>query len=196
MLHGFADPVFDSQSAFRRVMEAMANPGNIRRIAEPRPEAGGLPAAAMASVLAMCDFETPVYLSPSLRTRAGIADAIGFHTGAELTDEPAKALFAIVDPVADGLDLAGFALGTPEYPDRSTTIIVLCRALDAGPALAVSGPGVPSSRTLSPAGLPADFLAQMIANRAGFPLGVDVLLVAGDRMIGLPRSVRLTPGEA
>lgn len=205
MLHGFANPVFDGQGAFRRVMEAMANPGEMRRVTALPGNSGtdtqaakapaALPPAALATVLAMCDFETRVYLSPALRRVPAIADAVRFHTGAELTDNPATAAFAITDPVADRLCLAEFAQGTPEYPDRSTTVIVLCRSFETGPDLTVSGPGVPATRRIAPAGLPTDFAAQMIANRAGFPLGVDVLLVVDDRMIGLPRSVHLTLGD-
>lgn len=194
MQPGFSDPVFDSQSAFRSVMDAMANPGEIRHVSPVMARHDEVPPAAIATVLAMCDFETPVYLSPALRRNDAVADTIRFHTGADLTDDPSKALFAIVDPVADGLTLAEFAQGTPEYPDRSTTVIALCRALDVGPSLTLAGPGIPATRTIAPAGLPAGFPAQMTTNRACFPLGVDVLLVAGDQVIGLPRSIRLTQG--
>ncbi len=43
--------------------------------------------------------------------------------------------------------------------------------------------------------MPGDFLAQWARNRAGFPLGVDLILVAGDRIACLPRSTRIL-GEA
>lgn len=192
---GFAHPVFDSQNAFRRVMEALANPGVLRSIDALPEHHAGLPRAAAAALLSLCDFETAVYLSPALTAQADIADHVRFHTGCEMTDDPSKAMFAVVDPVADTLDLAAFAQGTPDYPDRSTTVIVLCRTLDVGPDLVVTGPGVRTATHIAPAGLPADFLTQMNANRARFPLGVDVLLVAGDIVAGLPRSVRLTAGD-
>jgi alpha-D-ribose 1-methylphosphonate 5-triphosphate synthase subunit PhnH len=41
---------------------------------------------------------------------------------------------------------------------------------------------------VSPAGLPEDFAAQRTANRAFFPRGVDIVLVAGLRIMALPRS--------
>ena len=191
---GFLNPVFDSQRAFRTVMEAMANPGELRSIGVPHDLAPGLPRAAAAALLARCDFETAVYFSPSLRRHKALLDTIRFHTGSELTDDPSHAAFAVVEPVADGLNLSAFAQGTPEYPDRSTTVLALCRALDAGSDVTVKGPGVRTTNHFGSAGLPADFLQQMTANRAGFPLGVDVLLVAGDAMIGLPRSAHLTAG--
>ncbi len=35
--------------------------------------------------------------------------------------------------------------------------------------------------------MPADFLAQWAANRACFPLGLDLILAAGDKIACLPR---------
>ena len=192
---GFAHAVYDSQSTFRHVMDALANPGDVHTIDVLPGTSTSLPRAAAATLLALCDFETAVYLSPALNAQPGIVDYIRFHTGCEITDDPSEAMFAVVDPVADRLRLEHFAQGTPEYPDRSTTVIVLCRTLDTGPDLVITGPGVRGSNHLAPAGLPADFVAQMAINRAGFPLGVDVVLVAGDVIAGLPRSVRVVAGE-
>ncbi len=45
--------------------------------------------------------------------------------------------------------------------------------------------------TIRPSGLPGDFLAMAQANHEIFPLGVDILLVAGSHMVGLPRSTKL-----
>ena len=45
--------------------------------------------------------------------------------------------------------------------------------------------------TIRPSGLPGDFLAMAQANHELFPRGVDILLVAGSQMVGLPRSTKL-----
>ena len=39
------------------------------------------------------------------------------------------------------------------------------------------------------AGLPAGFPAQWRANNAGFPLGVDLLLTAGDQLCAMTRTI-------
>jgi alpha-D-ribose 1-methylphosphonate 5-triphosphate synthase subunit PhnH len=39
--------------------------------------------------------------------------------------------------------------------------------------------------------LPPDFAAQWSANRALFPRGIDLLLVSGADIVGLPRTGRL-----
>jgi alpha-D-ribose 1-methylphosphonate 5-triphosphate synthase subunit PhnH len=81
--------------------------------------------------------------------------------------------------------LAGFPLGTPEYPDRSATLIVDLPALSATGAR-LTGPGIRDTAALS---LPDP--AAFAANGAGFPLGLDFILCAGDRLAGLPRTTRV-----
>jgi alpha-D-ribose 1-methylphosphonate 5-triphosphate synthase subunit PhnH len=68
---------------------------------------------------------------------------------------------------------------------------VEAEALGAGAALTLEGPGIDGRRTLAVAGLDARFTALLDANRATAPLGLDVILTAGDALAALPRSVRL-----
>jgi alpha-D-ribose 1-methylphosphonate 5-triphosphate synthase subunit PhnH len=43
--------------------------------------------------------------------------------------------------------------------------------------------------------LPADFAARMQANRASFPLGVDLVLICGAQLVALPRSTHVVTKE-
>jgi alpha-D-ribose 1-methylphosphonate 5-triphosphate synthase subunit PhnH len=88
--------------------------------------------------------------------------------------------------------LSRFALGSDEYPDRSTTIALAVTSLAGGPVLTLRGPGIKEARTIAPAGLPEGFLGQWADNRALFPRGVDVLLLSGGQVIGVPRTTRLS----
>jgi alpha-D-ribose 1-methylphosphonate 5-triphosphate synthase subunit PhnH len=187
---GFQEPVFDSQHAFRAAMDALANPGRIIPAGRGLPD-GPLPAAAAALVLALCDYETPLFLAPALADTAGIADYLRFHTDAMLVAQPAAAAFALVDLSHGTLDLSAFAQGTAEYPDRSSTVIAMSNSLSAGPPLVFTGPGIADKTTVQIAGLPADFADQWQENRARFPLGVDMLFATVDSIVGLPRSARL-----
>jgi alpha-D-ribose 1-methylphosphonate 5-triphosphate synthase subunit PhnH len=187
---GFQEPVFDSQRAFRAAMEALANPGRFRPIG-PESVDAPLPAAAAALILALCDYETPLFLAPSLSARPGVANYLRFHTDAMLVAEPSVAAFAVVDLAHDCLDLSAFAQGTPEYPDRSTTVIAIVADLAEGRAMTVSGPGIARSAELRISGLPDDFAEQWRANRAAFPLGVDIIFATSDAIVGLPRSTRI-----
>ena len=50
-------------------------------------------------------------------------------------------------------------------------------------------PGIRTSREFAASPLPADFAVRMKENRALFPRGVDLVLIAGNDIAALPRSV-------
>ena len=188
----FADPTFESQAAFRRIMRAMSAPGTIIACGEALAPPSPLARAAAAALLTLVDFETPLWIAPSFPPAVG--DYLAFHSGAPRADAPDKATFALVDLSVGGLDLARFALGTAEYPDRSTTIVAQAPTLAAGLPLRLSGPGLEGEATLAVSLLPNNFAAQWAANHARFPLGVDLILVADARLVALPRSIVIAEG--
>jgi alpha-D-ribose 1-methylphosphonate 5-triphosphate synthase subunit PhnH len=189
---GFSDPVLASQAVFRTVMEALARPGGVAAIdatvAAPAPL--GIAAAALA--LTLLDFETPVWLDPTLAGASEIGAWFKFHTGAPLTADPGAAAFAFIAEPARMPDFDSFCRGSVEYPDRSTTLVLQVEHLSEGDGFLLSGPGIKGTRMLSAAPLPPDFADRMAANRALFPRGVDVILTCGRMLAALPRSVHLT----
>ncbi len=85
-----------------------------------------------------------------------------------------------------------FGLGSIEYPDGSTTLVLEVETLTNGDAFRLSGPGIKGSRSLAAAPLPPDFAARIAQNRALFPRGVDLVLTCGRQLAALPRSVHLS----
>ena len=110
------------------------------------------------------------------------------HRGAPDRD-PQQAAFAIIADPAHALPFDRFALGTSEYPDRSTTLVLQVDRFGGGEGLSLAGPGIAGVRTFSAAPLPADLHDRLVANRALFPRGVDLILVSADSVAALPRSV-------
>jgi alpha-D-ribose 1-methylphosphonate 5-triphosphate synthase subunit PhnH len=192
---GFTDAVTHAQTVFRSVMDAMARPGSIGvvdvAVAPPAP----LGIAAGALLLTLCDHDTPIW-ARSVLTKSALPGWIGFHTGASLTTVKTDAKFAFVEAGAPFPSLAQFALGTQEYPDRSTTLVVEVASLEGGQPLQLSGPGIRDTTTIAPKGLPETFLRQWADNRALFPRGVDMVLTAGRRFIALPRTTKIREMEA
>ena len=178
---GFADAPVQSAHAFRGLLDALSRPGVISTLAGAIPPAP-LSVAAGVLVLTLCDGTTPVHLAGA-HDCCTLRDWITFHCGAPLVGA-GKASFAIgtwqaLQPVSR------FAVGQPDYPDRSATLIVEMPALiAAGPRL--TGPGIRNEARLA---LPET--AAFVANRAQFPLGFDCFFTAGDRAAGLPRSTRV-----
>ncbi len=192
---GFANPVLDSQNVFRTVMNCMGEPGTIGdvtlSIAPPAP----LGMAAGAVMLTLCDHDTAVWLGQLLST-PDISGWLGFHCGAPLTKEKTEAKFAFAHFKAPLPSLVSFAQGTLEYPDRSTTLVIEVEALEGGPVLQLKGPGIRTTSSLSPKGLPEHFLKQWSENGQIFPQGVDVILTAGSRLAALPRTCKISLKEA
>ena len=191
----FADQAVESQAAFRAILKAIASPGAIescgRGLAPPLP----LSPAAAAAILTLADFETPLWIAPSLATSGEAVAYLRFHTGASLAASPDQAAFALIDLELDGFDLTSFAQGAPDYPDRSTTVVVETRSLAGRPGIRIAGPGVRGTAEIEFGPMPGGFLSQWRANHSRFPLGVDLILAHGTELAVLPRSVRVTGGE-
>ena len=187
----FDDPTRESQAVFRKVMDAVARPGTIQDLVFAPDTPAGLDRAAGAVALTLFDFETPVWLDPALRGSAA-EGWMRFHCGCPLTDQPQDAAFALVTDIGAAPALAEFNPGDAKYPDRSTTVVIQLPALEGGPAITLTGPGVKTEASLAPTGLPPGFWEQVQVNNGRFQFGVDLLFVAGDRLAALPRSTRIT----
>ncbi|MEY8830368.1 phosphonate C-P lyase system protein PhnH [Sedimentitalea sp. XS_ASV28] len=179
---GFTDPSVQSAHAFRGVMEAMARPGTIQDIDGAEPPAP-LSRAAGAVLLTLCDTETPIHLAGATDCDA-VRRWLAFHTGAPLSG-PSHCMFAVgawgaLAPVSS------YPVGTPEYPDRSATLIVECAELAASGAT-LRGPGIRETARLS---LPdTEFFR---TNRAHFPLGLDFIFTSGSQLAALPRTTEVS----
>ena len=178
---GFAEAPVEAARAFRAALDAMARPGRIHEVAGAAPPAP-LSVAAGVLLLTLADRTTPVFLAPS-HDRAEVRDWLAFHSGAPVCG-PAQAVFALGDWAALQ-PLGRFPLGTPDYPDRSVTLIVESPTLRPEGAR-LAGPGIRGAAALN---LPE--LAAFADNRARFPLGFDCFLTAGARLAALPRSTRV-----
>ncbi len=178
---GFSDPSIDAASCFRAALQAMARPGSVQ-IAAPVGAPEGLSRAAAALALTILDHETPVWLAPELATEA-VRSWLTFHTGAPQVAERGAAHFAL-GRSDDLLPASDFAIGTPEYPDRSATLIVEVDELGAKHRL--TGPGIRETAYLTH---PDPYFAR--ANAARFPCGIDLFLTAGDRLAAIPRTTKV-----
>ncbi|MBR9842299.1 MAG: phosphonate C-P lyase system protein PhnH [Rhodobacteraceae bacterium] len=181
---GFANAPVDSSHAFRGAMNAMARPGTIEILSGAVPPAP-LSVAAGVLLLTLCDPETPVALCGA-HDCADVREWIAFHIGAPVM-EPGKAMFAVGSWEALQ-PLEAYAIGTPEYPDRSATLIVEMEALSQEGAT-LRGPGIKDTASLS---LPD--LAPFQRNATLFPLGLDFFFCAGERLAALPRTTRVEAG--
>lgn len=181
---GFAEAPEEAARAFRAALDAMARPGTIHDVRGAMPPAP-LSVAAGVLLLTLTDRTTPLHLAAS-HDLPVVRDWIGFHTGAPIV--PAEAAAFALGRWEALQPLGRFAIGTPEYPDRSATLIVECDGLAAAGAR-LTGPGI---RDVAHLNLPE--IAAFAENRARFPLGFDCFLTAGAQLAALPRSTRVEAG--
>jgi alpha-D-ribose 1-methylphosphonate 5-triphosphate synthase subunit PhnH len=165
---------------FRNSLDALARPGELRRII-PLFDS---PLLAMASVLLYA--EVSHYYEGTLdfalvRALCGSAPAPA---------EQADYLF-FEAPEADLLEQA--KPGTPESPELSATLVFDCSrtAPHNSSRVILSGPGIRREKEVL---LPAsrDFLEKFRDKNDSFPLGVDLFLIlAGNHIVGLPRTTQI-----
>ncbi|MCP3715718.1 phosphonate C-P lyase system protein PhnH [Paraburkholderia sp. CNPSo 3281] len=189
---GFGDPVHDTQTVFRTLLDALARPGTIGVVETPLPAATAADAsparaglAAFASLLALADYATPVWLA---QPDAALAAALRFHAGAPLAQQACEAAFAYVHDAAALPPLDAFASGTPESPEQSATVFVRVDSLAGGAPLTLRGPGIETTCCIAPVGPPERFWRERAALAPHLPCGIDFYLVCGDRLMGLPRT--------
>jgi alpha-D-ribose 1-methylphosphonate 5-triphosphate synthase subunit PhnH len=191
---GFADKVLSAQSVFRSVMDAMARPGSIQRIAS----AAGAPAAMMrgtaAIALTLFDHDTPIWLDAQMSATPDVAKWLKFHTSAPVIADSSIASFALVGDPEYLPSFDRFAFGSNEYPDRSTTLILQVESLTDGRAVELEGPGIDGTAALRASIRPRDLFERLTINATLFPRGIDVVLVHDDAIVAIPRTTRLVKG--
>jgi alpha-D-ribose 1-methylphosphonate 5-triphosphate synthase subunit PhnH len=188
---GFADKVLSAQSTFRSVMDAMARPGSVQRIAAVSCAPSQMMRGTAAIALTLFDHDTPVWLDPAVSETSDVTKWLKFHTGAPVIADPSICSFALIGDVRALPALDRFAFGSNEYPDRSTTLILQVESLTEGSSLELRGPGIDGTAGLRARVQPADLFERLAINAALFPRGIDVVLVADNCIVAIPRTTRL-----
>jgi alpha-D-ribose 1-methylphosphonate 5-triphosphate synthase subunit PhnH len=185
---GFVDPVDNAQQCFRALLNAFGQPAIPVELKLLLPDFG-LPTSAIATVLALTDVDTTLWLSPGLPD--SLRAYFRFHTGVRIVDQPAAATFAFAHSV-DMLPLLNeFNPGTALSPETSTTVIVPVKDFVSGFRVTLDGPGFEAPRNFSPAGFDEAFWEQLATNQQRFPAGIDLVLCCETQVVGLPRSTQI-----
>ncbi|EKV30928.1 PhnH protein [Caenispirillum salinarum AK4] len=184
---GFADPVLSGQAVYRAVLKGMSYPGRLQALPATVDAPPPLSPVAAGVLLALADLDAPVWLDPAGLATDDVAGWLRFHCGCPVVEDRATAAFAVLDATS-AADLEGFALGTPEYPERSATLIIQVPRLAEGEGHTLTGPGIKGSTRLRAEGLPEGFWRALADNRLLFPQGLDVILAAPEGLACLPRT--------
>jgi alpha-D-ribose 1-methylphosphonate 5-triphosphate synthase subunit PhnH len=193
---GFADKVLSAQSTFRSVMDAMARPGSVQRIVPMAGAPGTMMRGTAAIALTLFDHDTPLWLDARMAASPEALKWLKFHTGAPVVQDSSIASFALISDGGALPPLERFALGTSEYPDRSTTLILQVDSLETGRSFELRGPGIDGVAMLHASVKPFDLFERLHVNESLFPRGIDVVLVADDALVAIPRTTRIVSKES
>jgi alpha-D-ribose 1-methylphosphonate 5-triphosphate synthase subunit PhnH len=188
---GFADKVLSAQTTFRSVMDGMARPGSVHQVVAAVGTPGSVMRGTAAIALTLFDHDTPIWLDARLSETSEVAKWLKFHTSAPVVADSSIASFALIGDTAAFPDINRFSFGTNEYPDRSTTLILQVESLTQGREYRLSGPGIDGVAILRATIAPKDLFERLAINAPLFPRGIDVVLVADDAIVAIPRTTRL-----
>jgi alpha-D-ribose 1-methylphosphonate 5-triphosphate synthase subunit PhnH len=190
VLSGFGHAAFDSNAVFRALLDAMSRPGRIYDLPVNVSAPDGLNAATTATLLAMADMDTTVWLSASSATKAA-GDHLKFHCGCPISTDVKQADFAVTRISDDLSFVTDLAVGNAEYPDQSATLILMVDEIADSPSMTLSGPGIKDTHNLAVKNLPESFHRWRADNHRLFPCGVDVIFASPTRIAALPRTTRI-----
>lgn len=187
----YVDPVGDSSRMFRAFLTAMSQPGRVVAAFGPGEFPETLGTTGFGAALTLLDTDTPVYLSKKVGD-AGTRANLRFHCGCPIVDDPAAAAFALLTLAEAETVLPKLPVGTPDFPDKSATALILVDGFTSDDTVRLTGPGIYKYKTLgldAPRGLWK--LLRQNSNR--YPLGFDTVFVGDGDIVGLPRSTRIDP---
>lgn len=167
-----------AHTTFTALMWALSQPGQAQRLPARGLEAFGAIADALIDLETSYSTDHPelhqLLVRSGARARPSSAAMYQFY----------PQLSAATLPM-----LSDAPAGTYAYPDESATLIVGC-ALGTGRRLSLRGPGIAAVTELLIDGIPDAFWA-LREQICRYPLGWDILLVANDRVLGLPRTTQI-----
>ena len=174
----FMLPVQDAQHSFRRLLKAMSEPGVIVALHQLKRGWQPLNIATTSVLLTLADNDTPVWLSTPLNNDI-VNQSLRFHTNAPLVSQPEQATFAVTDEAISSEQLNALSTGTAVAPEAGATLI-----------LQVASAGIAEERMIAPQ-LPECILHELTERPHPFPLGIDLILTCGERLLAIPRTTHV-----
>ncbi|ADO50302.1 phosphonate C-P lyase system protein PhnH [[Enterobacter] lignolyticus] len=185
----FSLPVQDAQHSFRRLLKAMSEPGVIVSLHQLKYGWQPLCVATTSVLLTLADNDTPVWLSASMDNDIARQN-LRFHINAPLVDQPQQAVYAVTDSTISAEQLNALSSGTAVAPETSATLIVQVASLSGGRMLRLTGAGIADERMVAPQ-LPECLIHELTERPHPFPLGIDLILTCGERLLAIPRTTHV-----
>lgn len=165
------------QAAFRQMLDAFSYPGRLVELESPGDD-------ALVLVLATLIDGSTTFSDPHSLMSADDCRRLGAVPAA-----PERAQFVVLP--ADRSPTFQPALGTLESPEHGATLVLRVDSLGKENSLRLSGPGIEGETTLSISGIDPAWWELRSRWNSAFPLGVDLIFVAGRQVVAIPRTTRV-----
>ncbi|MBN1225521.1 MAG: phosphonate C-P lyase system protein PhnH [Deltaproteobacteria bacterium] len=189
LIPGFSSPIMDSQRTFRALLDAMANPGRIIRLAVNLKPPKPLDDATASICLTLLDFETRLWTD--LETESEAVDWLRFHCGCPIVSDQSEAVFGLYTSSKAIGQLEKFKVGRDECPEASATVIIQTSGVTGTGGKRLTGPGIETLSTLAIKDLKEEFWENRYAQCAMFPLGIDIIFTCKNMVVALPRTTKV-----
>lgn len=187
---GFSNPVGQSNTVFRRVLEAMSHPCRVLdcgvALAPPAP----LGPAAAAVLLTLADLDAPIWLDGPARL-PDVESFLRFHTGAPLVGDPGKAAFVVATAAKRAPSLHDLPQGSDLTPEQGCTLIIEADDLTTEDGYVMSGPGIAKPQRFVAHGISERFWIERWELQTRFPRGIDIVFTSGRMIAALPRTTKV-----
>lgn len=179
------DEVIVTQKTFRRLMNAMANPGKFySTIMEEN-------LSTLEKIcLTLLDHEV-TFSFVGERVKEETINKIIYLTGSRYTTIE-EADYVILNGNAHSEILNNIQIGTLEEPEKGATLIYNLeenKSLEV--KLKISGPGIKDFMEINLTGITREEIEKIKKINLGYPLGVDVIFCYEDEIVCLPRSTMI-----
>ncbi|MHC2543226.1 alpha-D-ribose 1-methylphosphonate 5-triphosphate synthase subunit PhnH [Ensifer sp. SEMIA 135] len=165
-----------TNTTFEELMWALSRPGLTRTV-----PGGGFKSAAESVLDRECTFHVV--------DNAELDRAVATTGARRVSLAKAEYVFTLLASAEEVANLSALRVGSLAYPDTAATVFSPAK-IGSGQQLKLSGPGIKGSVTIAVDGINPSFWP-MRERSIRYPLGWDLYLLDGDRVVGLPRSTNI-----
>lgn len=189
------DFVHDGQHVFRELLQAMANPGQIRDISLEAAAFEGDSRAMLALGCTLLDNEEKMYIEKNRK----LAEALHSLTlSRESMLEEADFVFLSSEMNMGSLEqvMRRVKHGTYADPHTSATLILYTPDIEGEKVMTLTGPGIDGERSIRTTAYVREVVALLNDLEIEYPLGIDLVFCdAAGRLLAVPRLVRVNERE-
>ena len=189
------DFVHDGQKVFRSLLDAVANPGELKQIGQQSGKFEGNYGVLLALGCTLLDNEEKMFVE---KNPALAAELHSLTLSREADLDRADYLFLSSEMNYGSMEelLRTVKHGTYADPQDSATILLFCGSVEGEEQMILTGPGIKDERCVEVSAYVKKVIALRNRLNIEYPLGVDLVFTDKEgTILGIPRLVKIKEQE-